>query len=478
MALQVHDTLQRKKVPFEPVEPGKVRMYNCGPTVYAQAHIGNFRAFLFADVLRRWLELTGHEVTQVMNITDVGHLRDDDPERGGDKMEEASRKEQLDPWKIAEKYIGLFLEDIDRLRIQRAHQYPKATDHIPQMIAQIETLLEKGAAYESGGNVYFAVEKFPAYGRLSGNDGDDLIAGARVDVRDDKRDPRDFALWKQDEHHIMQWDSPWGRGFPGWHIECSAMSQHLLGETLDLHTGGEDNVFPHHECEIAQAEGATGHTFSKHWMHTRFLQVEGQKMSKSLGNLYTVEQLGGMGHPPVAVRFALLKVHYGMVLNFTFDGLSEAAGNVRRLRIFQQELEQRADGAEPGPAPAWVAGAVARFDEAMDDDLNVSGALDGVFTLVNEGNRLQPTGAEAASALAALRRFDRVLDVLTPDAAAGEGGEAEGDAEIERLVTERLAAREAKDWAAADALRDQLDALGIEVLDGKDGKVAWRRKGV
>lgn len=474
MSLVIHDTLQRKKVPFTPVTPGEARLYHCGPTVYSQAHIGNFRAFLFADVLRRWLELTGHAVTQVMNITDVGHLRDDDPERGADKMEEASRKESLDPWKIAEKYTGLFLADVDRLRIRRAHQYPRATAYIPQMITQIQALMAKGRAYEANGNVYYAVNTFPAYGRLSGNLGDDLIAGARVDVRDEKRDPRDFALWKKDEHHLMQWDSPFGRGFPGWHIECSAMSQNLLGTTLDVHTGGEDNIFPHHECEIAQAEGWSEQPFSRHWMHTRFLQVEGQKMSKSLGNLYTVEQLGGMGHAPVAVRFALLRVHYRQVLNFTFDGLTEAAGNVRRMRICADELAERADGANPGLAPQWVSAAVKRFDEAMDDDLNLSGALDGTFTLVSEANRLKPTGADAASALAALQRMDQVLDVLAADAATTTGND---DAAIDALITQRSAARAAKDWPAADVLRGKLDALGIEVLDGKDG-VSWRRKGL
>jgi len=470
MGFHLHDTLLRKKVPLVTAEPGKVLIYNCGPTVYAAAHIGNFRSFLFADVLRRWLEIAGYEVTQVMNITDVGHLLDDDPEQGDDKMEAAAKKEQLDPWEISEKYTGMFLTDVDRLRIQRAHHYPRATDHIPQMIAQIEQLIAKGHAYEAGGNVYYDVTSFKPYGRLSGNTGDELIPGARVDVLDEKRDPRDFALWKRDEHHIMQWDSPFGRGFPGWHIECSAMSQHLLGETIDIHTGGEDNIFPHHECEIAQAEGATGRTFSHHWMHTRFLQVEGRKMSKSLGNLYTIEQLVEMGHPPVAVRFAMLRAQYRQVINFTFDGLKEAASNVRRLRLFAEEMEKRAAGAEPGAAPEWVATCVKRFDDSMNDDLNVSGALDGVFSLVTEGHRREPEGADAAAALAALRRFDRLLDVLRPDPA-----ERCDDAAIDELVRRRTQARSEKDWAAADALRDELTNLGIEVLDGQGDDVNWRR---
>ncbi|MFT7461999.1 MAG: cysteinyl-tRNA synthetase [Pseudohongiellaceae bacterium] len=472
MSFQLHDTLLRHKVPLTTAEPGKVRIYNCGPTVYGQAHIGNFRAFVFADMLRRWLEIAGYEVTQVMNITDVGHMRDEDPEHGEDKMEAAALKEQLDPWKIAEKYTDLFLADVDLLRIQRAHQYPRATAFIPQMITQIEQLLERGHAYEAGGNIYFDVNSFEDYGLLSGNTGDDLIPGARVGVLNEKRDPRDFALWKRDKHHIMQWDSPFGRGFPGWHIECSAMGQHLLGETLDIHTGGEDNIFPHHECEIAQGQSATGKTFSRHWMHTRFLQVEGRKMSKSLGNLYTVEQLGEMGHSPVAVRFALLRAQYRQVINFTFDGLKEAANNVRRLRLFAEELEQRAAGSAAQDVPEWVAQCVARFDDSMNDDLNVSGALDGVFTLVHEGHRRQPEGAEAAAALVALRRFDRLLDVLRVDTEASDGTE---DQAIEELVQRRNQARADKNWAAADALRSELAALGVEMFDGKDGKASWRR---
>ncbi len=471
MSFHLYDSMRREKVPFEPLIPGKVAMYNCGPTVYSAAHIGNFRSFLFADVLRRWLEVSGYEVTQVMNITDVGHLRDDDPEQGADKMEEAAKKEQLDPWKIAEKYTALFFEDLDTLRIQRAHQYPRATDHIPQMIEQIQQLLDSGHAYEASGAVYYDVSSFPAYGRLSGNTGDDLIAGARVAVAEEKKDPRDFALWKSDPHHLMQWDSPFGRGFPGWHIECSAMSQSILGETLDLHTGGEDNVFPHHECEIAQAEGATGKPFVRHWMHARHLMLDGGKMSKSLGNLYTIGQLAEMGHDPVAVRFALLRVQYRQVLNFTLPGLEEAATAVRRLRLFATDMEEAAAGAEPGDPPAWLTAAVQRFDESMDDDLNTSGALDGVFTLMNEANRRKVTGPDAAAALAALRRMDRVLDVVREDAPE------DLDAEVEDLVRRRTEARAAKDWATADEIRDRLAELGIELLDGKDGKVRWRRTG-
>jgi len=471
VSFHLHDTLRRKKVRFEVLDPGKARLYHCGPTVYSEAHIGNFRTFLFTDVLRRWLELSGYQVTQVMNITDVGHLRDDDPEAGADKMEEAARKEKLDPWRIAEKYTALFMADIDRLGMQRAHHYPRATTYVPQMLAQIERLVQRGHAYRAGGAVYYDVTSFPAYGQLSGNRGDDLIAGARVAVLEEKRDARDFALWKSDPHHLMQWDSPYGRGFPGWHIECSAMSQSLLGETLDIHTGGEDNIFPHHECEIAQAEGATGKPFARHWMHSRHLLVDGGKMSKSIGNLYTVGQLEQMGHPPVAVRLALLRSHYRQVLNFTLDGLREAAAMVRRVRLFADAMRAAADGAEPGPPPDWLLAAGRRFEQSLDDDLNTSGALDGLFTLLNEAHRASAKGPVAAAALATLQRFDRVFGLLEVQGAQHD----EMDAEVDDLIRRRTAARAAKDWGAADAIRDRLAALGIELFDGKDGKVHWRR---
>ncbi|MBM3984773.1 MAG: cysteine--tRNA ligase [Planctomycetes bacterium] len=476
MPLVLHDTLARAKVPFAPLAPPAVRMYNCGPTVYSPAHIGNFRSFLLGDVLRRWLEVSGFRVTQVMNITDVGHARDDDPDFGEDKLDAAARKEKLDPWQVADKYTALFLQDLDALGLQRPHQQPRATQYIPQMIEIIQRLVASGHAYVSGHDVYYSVPSFPDYGRLSGNTGDDLLAGARVEVREAKRDPRDFALWKSDPHHLMQWDSPWGRGFPGWHIECSAMSRACLGDgTLDVHTGGEDNIFPHHECEIAQSEGAFGVPFVRHWLHARFLQVEGAKMSKSLGNLYTVGQLEQMGHPPVAVRFALLRSHYRQVLNFTFDGLRQAASDVRRLRMFDVRLREAIAGPAwtrnmgGGEEPAYVAAARAKFDDGMNDDLNVSAALDGVFSLMNDANREGVQGAASGFVLRELQRFDRVLGVLERDSGSGLF-----DAEIEALIAKRNAARSMRDYKTADAVRTQLAAMGIELLDGKDG-VKWRR---
>jgi cysteinyl-tRNA synthetase len=471
MPLVLHNTLTRKKEPFVPVSPGKVRMYNCGPTVYSPAHIGNFRSFLFADVLRRWMEVSGLQVAQVMNITDVGHMRDD-ADVGEDKLDAAARQERLEPLAIADKYATLFLQDLDKLGIQRAQHYPRATQYIPQMIAIIERLIASGHAYVAGHDVYYSVESFPAYGKLSGNTGEDLVAGARVEVREAKRDPRDFALWKSDSHHLMQWDSPWGRGFPGWHIECSAMSRALLGEgTLDIHTGGEDNIFPHHECEIAQSEGAFAQPFVRYWMHARFLQVDGGKMSKSLGNLYTVGQLEELGHPPIAVRFALIRSHYRQVLNFTLDGLRQSAADVRRLRLFAAELvDSSARGSPTAEPPSWVREATAKFDAGMNDDLNLSAALDGVFSLLNDANRVKARGDDAAAALAALRRMDRVLGLL-------EQAPASVDAEVEALIAARNAARAARDFSTADSLRAKLAKMGVELLDGKDG-VKWRRTGV
>jgi cysteinyl-tRNA synthetase len=279
MTLTFHNTLTKRREPFQPIEPGIVRMYNCGPTVYGRAHIGNFRSYLFADVLRRWLEYRGFEVRQVMNITDVGHLTDD-ADDGEDKLEVQARKEGRDPWQISREYTRLFLDDVARLGLRPAKVYPRASEHIPEMLAIVEGLVAKGFAYAVDGDVYFEVGKFPAYGRLSGNKVEALDAGARIEVREEKRHPADFALWKSDPHHVMKWESRFGPdGFPGWHIECSAMAMKHLGERIDIHTGGEDNIFPHHECEIAQSEAYTGQPFATTWMHAKFLQVDGGKMS-------------------------------------------------------------------------------------------------------------------------------------------------------------------------------------------------------
>ncbi len=481
MTIRLHDTMAGRVVPFEPKEPGKVRMYHCGPTVYSSPHIGNFRAFLLADLLRRHFEARGFEVRQVMNITDVGHLTQDDIEQGEDKLMAAARREQLDPWEIARKYEREFFEAADALRIKRAHHYPRATEHIPEMIEMISTLLERGYAYRVGGNVYFAQAKFPRFGALSKKNLDELLEGARVAVNEEKRDPRDFALWKTDPKHLMQWDAPWGRGFPGWHIECSAMSRRYLGDEIDIHTGGEDNVFPHHECEIAQSEGATGHRpFVRYWLHCRHLLVDGRKMSKSLGNFHTIASLLERGFNGLEVRFALQRVHYRSPLNFTLPGLEEARRALSRLKACRERLVLVREGLEPAGSddPAALLASTERaFGEAMDDDLNVSEALAAVFEAVGELNRMRPSKEGAAAALALFRRLDAWSGLLgeEPRVEAGDGliwagaADAPERGEIEALVRRRAEARARKDFAEADRLRDEIQARGYRVVDAKEG---------
>ena len=395
MSLKLYNTMSNKLEDFVPQEAGKVKMYSCGPTVYDFAHIGNFRSFLCSDLLRRYMEYKGWDVHHVMNITDVGHLLDDADE-GEDKLETQAKKEKKDPWQIAEFYTKAFFDAADTLRMQRAHEHPKATDFIKQMIAIIENLIKKEVAYEVNGNVYYSIEKFSGYGKLSGNTLDNLDAGARVEVNHEKRHPMDFALWKHDPKHIMKWPSPWSEGFPGWHIECSAMSMNYLGQTLDLHTGGEDNIFPHHECEIAQSEAHTGKPFSKYWFHTRYLLVEGEKMSKSKGNFYTPNDLIEKGYSADSIRYSLISSHYRQNMNFTLGGLDAAATALERIQNFSQSLKEIAS-----PAPQSLNDshseqsdaisphvsdilkkAKEEFDTSLDDDLNISGGLAALFDMI------------------------------------------------------------------------------------------------
>jgi cysteinyl-tRNA synthetase len=448
-------------------------MYNCGPTVYKRQHIGNFRAFVMADLLRRTFEMLGLRVTQIMNITDVGHLTEDDvaDAAGEDKLQKEAARRSLDPWEIAREEEENFKADLAVLRIQPAHHYPRATDHVPEMIEMIESLLASGHAYQADGNVYFDVTSFERYGALSGNTLAELSAGAsgRVDDRSEKRNPSDFALWKQDPKHLMQWDSPFGRGFPGWHIECSAMARKYLGDTLDIHTGGPDNKFPHHECEIAQSECVTNRPFVRHWVHNGWLEIGGEKMSKRAGTLYTIPQLIEMGYSGPDLRMYLLKQHYRSPLPFELELLDEARRIRARLDNFvSHEMAERA----PGPDDPAVARAIQKaregFRAALEDDLNTSAALAHVHTFMTAMNRANPALADAERAVAFLREVDAIFDVL-------DTGEAEPvDAEIDALVAERDTARAAKDWARADALRDELTARGIELLDTPQG-TRWRR---
>jgi len=472
LTFRVYNALDKEKQDFVPRERGRVRMYNCGPTVYGRIHVGNLRTFLFADVLRRWLEVLGYEVEQVMNITDVGHLQQD-AEEGEDKLEAQARKEKLDPRAIAEQYTAQFFADVERLGVRKAKLYPRASDHVPEMLAIIEDLLKKGCAYQVGEDVYFDVARFPRYGRLSGNTVAELEAGARVEVREEKRHPADFALWKSDARHLVKWATRFGPdGFPGWHIECSAMAIKHLGQELDIHTGGEDNVFPHHECEIAQSEAHTGKPFARYWMHAKFLQVDGGKMAKSLGNVYTLGDVEQRGYSPRALRFALIRGHYRSPLDFTWKVMEDARGALEKLDDLAARLRRlaRGEGAAPDGAAghATLAAARAKFEESLDDDLNMPQALSALFEL-RSAVLETPFGRQAAAeALEFLRRADTVLGVIQLD-------EQELDARVQALLAEREAARARKDWKRSDEIRDEFLALGIVIEDTPAGPV-WRRK--
>jgi cysteinyl-tRNA synthetase len=450
-------------------------MYNCGPTVYKRQHVGNFRAFMLADLLRRTFEYLGYRVIQIMNITDVGHLTEDDAAdaAGEDKLQREAEARALDPWQIAREEEENFKADLAELRILPAQHYPRATDHIPEMIAMIEGLIAKGHAYRADGNVYFDVGSFERYGALSGNTLEELASGAsgRVETRDEKRRPEDFALWKRDPKHLMQWDSPFGRGFPGWHIECSAMARKYLGDTLDVHTGGPDNKFPHHECEIAQSECETGTTFVRHWLHCGFLEISGEKMSKRAGVLYGMPDLAARGFDGADVRLFLLRHHYRAPLPFDLGLLEDAKKTRAKLNNFvHYEMTSRPEGPAKPDVGERIEAARQSFREALENDLNTSAALATIHEFMTAINRLEPSAADAATVVACMQDFDRVFDVLdVPEAAPGGD-----DAEIDALVAERDAARAAKDFARADAIRDELTARGIELLDGSEG-TRWRR---
>lgn len=487
MVLKFYNTLTRKKEVFKPLKRGVVTIYNCGPTVYDYAHIGNFRSYVFADILRRYLEYKGFKVKQIMNITDVGHMTVDDEAdgRGEDKIEMKAKKEKKDPFQIAREYEKAFFDDIEKLNIIRATEYPRATEHVKDMIKIIQALVKKGYAYEANGAVYYDITKFRDYGKLSGNTIDKLQAGRRIEVIEDKRNWFDFALWKSDPKHIMQWDSPWGRGFPGWHIECSAMSMKYLGDTVDIHTGGEDNIFPHHESEIAQSEGATGKPFVRYWLHTRHLLVNGEKMSKSKGNFYTLRDLEKK-HDLKAIRYLLLSGHYRIRLNFTENGIESAKETVKRLQEFVSNLRGAKKG-KPNPKVKKLVKKVEKdFEEAMDDDLNISLALGKIFDFVREMNKLISGGMgkqDAKLAYGAILDFDKVLGLELDKVKAGKAEKVKiGDEafvikwqdvkplrEIEKLIKDREKFRKEKNWKEADKRRDEVRKKGYILEDMENG---------
>jgi cysteinyl-tRNA synthetase len=466
MALRFYNTLSQQVEAFQPAADNTVRMYTCGPTVYDFAHIGNFRTFTFVDILRRWLSASGFGLDHVMNITDV----DDKIIRNA-----AARHQGLKEYTGA--YIQAFLDDCSSLRLERPERLVAATEHIADMVAAIERLAAGNHTYTSEGSVYFRISTFPEYGKLSHNDFSGNVAGARVDVDEyEKADARDFALWKAPKEGETSWETAIGPGRPGWHIECSVMAIKYLGQTLDIHVGGVDLIFPHHENEIAQSESLTGKPFSRFWLHSEFLMVEGQKMSKSLGNYFTLRDLLGRGYTPEAIRYLLASVPHRKTLNFTFDGLKSAATAIERLRNFKLRLEtdKFANGTNE-QLLARTEAAAAAFHDSLDDDLNTAEALAAVFEYVRDVNTAMDAGefrdGNAALALDLLHRFDSVFDVLKPAAGAGEVA----DEEIERLVGERTAAKKARDFARADQLREQLLAQGIVLEDTKAG-VRWKRK--
>jgi len=467
MALRFYNTLTQQVQPFAPVDPDAVKLYTCGPTVYDYAHIGNFRTFVFYDLLRRVLHLNGYKTDHVMNITDV----DDKIIRNA-----VAQGKSLDEY--TGKYTKAFLDDCAILRLERPERIARATEHIPEMAAAIHRLERGGHTYSSDGSIYFRISTFPGYGKLSHNDFDGMVSGARVDADTyEKSDSRDFALWKAPKPGEPSWDTEIGAGRPGWHIECSVMAIEFLGATLDIHAGGVDLIFPHHENEIAQSEALTGKPFANYWLHSEFLLVDGQKMSKSLGNFYTLRDLcDERGFAPEAIRYLLAAVPYRKGLNFTMDGLKSATTAIERLRNFSLRLNSaKLPQGTSGPMEDLAARAQSDFRDSLDDDLNTAEALAAIFEFVREANIALDGGEFLAgnvpSARAVLDRFDSFFDVLTPTAVAG--GLSEG--EVEKLIAARTAAKKARDFTRADEIRAQLLEHGIILEDTKDG-IRWKRK--
>ncbi len=495
MALELFNTLSAKVEEFHPLEDNLVRMYACGPTVYDYGHIGNFRTFVVVDTLRRFLKQSGYQLKHVMNITDVD-----------DKIIRNAARDGVTVQEYTKKYRQAFLEDADSLNIQHPEMIVSATDHIQEMARFVAVLVEKGFAYRTDdGSYYFRIAKFPEYGKLSKRDFAGMTDGARVDVDEyDKDNARDFALWKAPKPGEAFWDTEIGPGRPGWHIECSTMSMKYLGETFDIHCGGEDLIFPHHENEIAQSESKTGKLFVRVWVHSRFLLVEGEKMAKSAGNFFTVRDLVLMGHKPSSIRFLLMSVPYRNQLNFTFDGLTQAANSVERLRNFKLRLETSQFPEGTSTAMAEVAKKTSHeMTAALNDDLNTARALGAIFDMVRDVNAAADAGevrtGDIAALLKVLEQFDEIFAVLKDDDATKvratvEWAKAEGladkisaqtadlakaaalsDDDIEKLVAEHSQARKARDFARSDAIRAQLAENGIILENTKDG-VRWKRK--
>jgi cysteinyl-tRNA synthetase len=501
MSIRLYNTLTKSVEVVQPIAAdGSVTFYSCGPTVYDDAHIGNFRSFLNADVLRRALELHGHSVRHVMNITDVGHMTEDaDADGGGeDKMAVAGRRiaeakksgklpadaeiDPTNPYAIASFYAERFLEDARHLGLKVAIEertspelMPRPTRCVPQMIALVESLIARGHAYVAkDGVVYFSVQSFPEYGRLSGNTLDALREGegGRISAEHQavKRHPADFMLWKPDPSHLMRWPSPWGEGYPGWHLECSAMAKMLLGEEIDLHSGGEDNIFPHHECEVAQSCCASGQRFfARAWFHTRHLQVEGEKMSKSKGNFFTARDLFAKGVTPAALRLELVRTHYRTNSNFTLQGLRDCQRMIDRWAAARAVVFDRTRDESQGAGDGPLQRALVEFREAVGDDLNIARAIAVLNTAISE-----PGAGDALTELAALDAMNSVLGVFERNAPLASEASVDLTTKVEALLEVRRAARAARDFAASDRVRDELAAMGVRIKDGPQG-TTWER---
>ncbi|MDD3946742.1 MAG: cysteine--tRNA ligase [Clostridia bacterium] len=455
--LKLYNTLTRNKQDFKPI--GKtVTMYSCGPTVYSYAHIGNLRTYIFMDLIRRALRYEGYKIKGVINITDVGHLMADGDD-GEDKMIKASREQQKTPLEIAEFYTHIFMEDLAKLNIKCPEIVAKATEHIDDMIQYVVALQKAGFAYETSDGIYFDIAKFSGYGKLSGANLDDQIAGARVEVNSEKRHPADFALWKKaDPLHIMQWDSPWGKGYPGWHIECSVMSQKYLGKVFDIHSGGVDHIPIHHENEIAQNEALTGEQSVNYWLHGEFMLVDGGKMSKSLGNTYTIAQLEERGYSALDFRFFCLNANYRKKLNFTFAGLD--AAKVSRERLLAQLAQHKASKVA---TPIDILDKYrTEFRDAVEDDINIPLALGVLFTALRE--------PKSQDIYALALEFDKVLGLSLDKLPQPKKEKSISlPSEVEALVEARTEAKKNKDYATADSLRKQINDMGYNLLDTKEG---------
>ncbi len=492
MGLKVYNSLTRNKDDFEPLAEGRVGMYVCGPTVYGHAHLGHAKSYVSFDILARYLRYLGYSLTYIQNITDVGHLTDDADE-GEDKIVEAAKKEKKHPMALAQYYTQSFFEDMDKLNCVRPDISPLASGHITEQIDLVKTLIEKGYAYEVNGSVYFEVAKFDGYGKLSGRNIEEMQAGARVDVSPDKKTPADFALWKKAQpNHIMQWPSPWGMGYPGWHLECSAMSMKYLGATIDIHGGGMENKFPHHECEIAQSEAANGVQFVKYWLHNNMVTVDGQKMGKSLNNFITLKQAFTGAHKrltrsydPLAIRQLILNSHYRSPIDFSDAALFAAQSGYERISdtvvAIRKEIKKAKDGEAKQEVAEELEKLKAKFEEAMNDDLNTAVALSVVFDLVRLANKLLEEGSATVGTLDAVDRLFRdlggdVLGVVKDEyEETSAGDEARIDSVVRILIGQRAEARKNKYFAKADELREKLEEAGVVLEDKPDG-TEWRWK--